>query len=47
MYACPTLNGLEDGAISLYSSKTVQKRYYILLLLPVLIVQVTKLVLFT
>jgi hypothetical protein len=27
MYTCPILNGFHDTAISLYSSKTVDKKY--------------------
>jgi hypothetical protein len=45
MYMCPVPNSFRDRAISLYSSNTViRKRYYILFLTPVFIVQVTKLV---
>jgi hypothetical protein len=47
MYMCLILNGFRATAISLYSSKTVDKRYYVLFLIPVFIVQVTKLVQFT
>jgi hypothetical protein len=45
---CPIPNGFRDGAISLYSSKIVDKKiYYVLFLIQVFIVQVTKLVQFT
>jgi hypothetical protein len=47
MYMCPIPNGFRDRAISLYSSRTIDKRYYVLFLIPVFIVQVTKLVQFT
>jgi hypothetical protein len=48
MYMCPIPNGFRDTAASLYNYKTVdKKRYYVLFLLPVFIVQVTKLVPFT
>jgi hypothetical protein len=45
---CPIPNGFRDSAISLCSSKIVDmKRSYVLFLIPVCIVQVTKLVQFT
>jgi hypothetical protein len=44
MYMRSIPNSFQDRAILLYSSKTVDKKYYILFLIPVLIVQVTKLV---
>jgi hypothetical protein len=45
MYMCPIPNGFRDRAILLYSSKLlIRKRYYVLFLIPVFIVQVTKLV---
>jgi hypothetical protein len=40
-------NGLRDNAISLYCSNIVDKKYVLLLLTPVFVVQVTKLVQFT
>jgi hypothetical protein len=43
----PIPNGFWDRDISLYSSKTVDKRYYVLFLISLFIVQVTKLVQFT
>jgi hypothetical protein len=44
MYTCPIPNSLRDRAISQYSSKIVdRKRYYVLFLIPVFIVHVTKL----
>jgi hypothetical protein len=46
-YMSPILNGFRDRAISLYSSKIFDKRYYVLYLIFVFIVQVTKLVQFT
>jgi hypothetical protein len=48
MYMCPISNGFRDRAISLYSSKKVDKKdiYYVLFLILVFIVQVTKLVQF-
>jgi hypothetical protein len=45
--AFPILNGFRDRDISLYISKIVDKSYYVLFLIPVFIVQVTKLVQFT
>jgi hypothetical protein len=48
MYMCPIPNGFGDKAISLYSSKiVVRKRYYVLFLIAVFIVQVIMLVQFT
>jgi hypothetical protein len=48
MYMNPIPNGFRDRAISLYSSVIVDmKIYYILFLITVFIVQVTKLVQFT
>jgi hypothetical protein len=49
MYMCPIPNGFRDRAVSLYSAKKllIRKRYYVLFLIPVFIVQVTKLVQFT
>jgi hypothetical protein len=48
MYMCPIPNGFRDRAVSLYSSETViGKRYCVLFLTPVFIVQVAKLVQFT
>jgi hypothetical protein len=45
MYTCPIPNGFRDRVISPYSSKIVDKKeYYLLFLIPVFIVQVTKLV---
>jgi hypothetical protein len=46
MYMCPILNGFRYRASSLYSSKIVdkKKRYYVLFVIPVFIVQVTTLV---
>jgi hypothetical protein len=45
---CPIPNGFRDRAISLYSSKTVDKKEILReFLIPVFIVQVTKLVQFT
>jgi hypothetical protein len=45
---CPIPNGFRDTAISLYSSKLlIRKIYYVLFLILVFIVQVTKLVHFT
>jgi hypothetical protein len=43
-YMCPIPNGFRDRAVSLYSSKIVviRKRYYVLFLILVFIVQVTK-----
>jgi hypothetical protein len=46
IYMCPIPNGFRDIFISLYSSKIVDKRYYVLFLIPLLTVQVTKLVQF-
>jgi hypothetical protein len=43
VYMYPIPDGLRDGAVSLYSSKIVDKEI-ILFLMPVFIVQVTKLV---
>jgi hypothetical protein len=42
MYMCPIPNGFRDKDISLHSSKTVDKRYVVLFLIPVFIVQVKK-----
>jgi hypothetical protein len=48
MYMCSIPNGFRDKAISLYNSKLMmRKRYYILFLIPVFIVQETNLVQFT
>jgi hypothetical protein len=47
LYMCPILNGFHDIDISLYSSKTVDKKYYVPFLIPVFIVEVTMLVQFT
>jgi hypothetical protein len=45
---CSFPNGFRDGAISLYSSKIVYKEEtLVLFLIPIFIVQVTKLVQFT
>jgi hypothetical protein len=44
MYMCSIPNGFRDRAISLYSSKIVDKIYYVLFVIAVFIVQVTKLV---
>jgi len=45
MYMCPIPNGFRDGAISLYRCKNVdKKKYYVVFLIPVFIVQMTKLV---
>jgi hypothetical protein len=44
---CPILNGFHDIDISLYTSKIVDNKYYILFLIPVFIVEVTMLVQFT
>jgi hypothetical protein len=48
-YMCPVPNGFQDRAVSLYSSTNllIRKRYYVLFLIPVFIVQVTKSVEFT
>jgi hypothetical protein len=45
MYVCPIPNGFPDRAIALYSFKIVDKKE--MFLIPVFIVQVTKLVQFT
>jgi len=42
MYTCPIPNGLRDIAISLCSVKLLIKRYYVLFLISVFIIQVTK-----
>jgi hypothetical protein len=48
MYMCPIPNDFRDRAISLYNSKIVDKKEILrTLLIPVFIVQVTKLVQFT
>jgi hypothetical protein len=48
MYMCRIPNSFQDRAVSLYSFKIVdKKRYYVLFLIPVFIVQVTKLVQFS
>jgi hypothetical protein len=48
MYMCPIPSGFLDRAISLYRSRIVdKKRYYVLFLIPVFIVQVTTLVRFS
>jgi hypothetical protein len=48
MYVCPIPNGFRGKVISLYSSKIVDKKeILVLFLIPVFIVQVTKLVQFT
>jgi len=44
MYMCPIPNGFRDGALLLYSCKNVDKKYYVVLLIPVFVVQVAKLV---
>jgi hypothetical protein len=33
MYMCPIPNGFRDRALSLYSSKTADKRYYVLFII--------------
>jgi hypothetical protein len=48
VYICPIPNGSRDRAISLYSFKLlIRKRFYVLFLIPVFIVQVTMSVQFT
>jgi hypothetical protein len=47
MYMHPAPNNFRDRAVSLYSSKIVDTRYYVLFLIPVFSSQVTKLVQFT
>jgi hypothetical protein len=49
IYLYPISNGFRGRDISLYSSKVVDKKeiYYVLFLIPVFIVQVTKLAQFT
>ena len=42
MYTCPISNGFRDVAISLYSAKLLIKRYYVLFLVSVFIVQVAE-----
>jgi hypothetical protein len=46
MYLIP--NGFHDRAISMYNSKVlIRKKYYVLFLIPVFIVQVKELIEFT
>jgi hypothetical protein len=40
MYMCPVPNGFGDRAVSLYSSKIVDKKEILLFLVPVFIVEV-------
>jgi hypothetical protein len=47
MYMCPIWNGLHDGVYYFTVAKLLIKCYYVLFLISVFIVQVTKLVQFT
>jgi hypothetical protein len=44
---CPFRNGFRNRVILLYSARIFDKIYYVLFLIPVFIVEVTKLVQFT
>jgi hypothetical protein len=47
MYMRPIQRCFRDTTVSLHSPRIIDKRYYVLFLIPVFIVQVTKLVQFT